>query len=59
MFTVRVEQLFLVTVTAFNISAIYDDYKMSFQKMCTPDYTTFWIEQIKNQRLWIKALIGL
>jgi HEPN domain-containing protein len=32
------QRLFLVTVTAFNINARYDDYKMSFQQKCTPIY---------------------
>ena len=53
------QQSFLVTVTAFNINARYDDYKMSFQKKCTPEFTTIWIKQLKDQRLWIKALIRL
>jgi len=53
------QQSFLVTVTAFNINARYDDYKMSFQKKCTPEFTTIWIKQLKDKRLWIKALIGL
>ena len=53
------QQSFLVTVTAFNINARYDDYKMSFQKKCTPEFTTIWIKQHKDKRLWIKALIGL
>jgi HEPN domain-containing protein len=46
--------LFFATVTAFNINARYDDYKMSFQKTCTPEYTAKWIEQIKIKRLWIR-----
>ena len=50
-------RLFFVTVTAFNINARYDDYKMSFQKTCTPDFSTGWIEQLKNKRLWIKGLL--
>lgn len=49
--------LFFVTVTAFNINARYDDYKMSFQKTCTPEFTATWIEKLKDQRLWIKKLI--
>ena len=53
------QQSFLVTVTAFNINARYDDYKMSFQKKCTPEFTTIWIKQLNDKRLWIKALIGL
>jgi|SRR5690554_607273 len=51
------QKLFFATVTAFNINARYDDYKMSFQKKCTPEYTALWVENIKNNRQWIKALI--
>lgn len=51
------QKLFLATVTAFNINARYDDYKMSFQKKCTPDYTATWIEHLKTNREWIKKLI--
>jgi protoporphyrinogen oxidase len=47
----------LVTVTAFNINTRYDDYKMSFKKQCTPEYTSEWIENIKELRQWIKILI--
>jgi HEPN domain-containing protein len=51
------QKVFFVTVTAFNINARYDDYKLSFQKKCTFDYTTKWINELKTQRLWIKELI--
>ena len=51
--------LFFVTVTAFNINARYDDYKMSFQKTCTPEFSAKWLEQIKNKRLWIRELVKL
>lgn len=51
------QKLFLVTVTAFSINARYDDYKMSFQKKCTPEFTTIWIEKLKTGRQWIKKLI--
>lgn len=51
------QKLFFATVTAFNINARYDDYKMSFQQKCTSEYTALWIENIKNNRQWIKALI--
>jgi len=46
-----------VTITAFNINARYDNYKMSFKKQCTPEFTTEWIKKIKGLRLWIKKLI--
>jgi len=45
---------FLVTVTAFNIRARYDDYKLAFFKTCTKNYTQKWIEEIKGFRKWIK-----
>ena len=53
------QQLFFATVTAFNINARYDDYKMSFQKTCTPDFCAIWIEKIKIQRLWKKTFVKL
>lgn len=43
----------LVTITAFNINARYDDYKRSFQMISTPDYTGKWMLIIKELRLWI------
>jgi len=47
----------LVTITAFNINARYDDYKMSFRKQCTTEFTEEWIEKLKELRPWIKTLI--
>ena len=52
---VKKEQL--VTITAFNINARYDDYKMSFKKQCIPEFTNEWIIKLKELRSWIKALI--
>ncbi|MCF2444625.1 HEPN domain-containing protein [Dyadobacter sp. CY345] len=51
------QKLFLISVTAFNINGRYDDYKMSFQKTCTPEFTNDWIEQLKEHRQWIKNLL--
>ncbi len=34
-----------------------DDYKMSFKKRCTPEFTAEWIDILKEQRKWIKKLI--
>ena len=34
-----------------------DDYTMSFQKTCTPEFSATWLEKIKTNRLWIKALL--
>ncbi len=53
------QQLFFATVTAFNINARYDDYKMSFQKTCTQEFCAIWIEKLKINRLWIKTLVKL
>ena len=47
----------LVTFTAFNINARYDDYKMSFKKQCTTEFTVKWIDKLKELRSWIKTLI--
>lgn len=47
----------LVTITAFNINVRYDDYKMSFKKQCTTEFTEKWIDKFKELRLWIKTLI--
>lgn len=51
-------RLFFATVTAFNMNARYDDYKRSFQKTCTPDFTEMWIKILKDKRLWIRGLLG-
>ena len=50
--------MFFITVTAFNINARYDDYKMSFHKKCTPKFTEDWVEKLKEKRLWIKELLN-
>jgi len=47
----------LVTITAFNINARYDDYKMSFKKQCTTEFTVEWVDKLKELRPWIKTLI--
>lgn len=49
---------YLVTITAFNINARYDDYKMSFKKQCTPEFSVEWITKLKELRIWIKTLIS-
>ncbi|HPS51806.1 MAG TPA: HEPN domain-containing protein [Bacteroidales bacterium] len=48
------QQEFFSTVTGFNINARYDDYKQSFFRKCTPEFTSIWIEKIKDYRKWIK-----
>jgi len=51
------QKIDLATITAFNINARYDDYKKSFQKKCTPEFTSHWIEKLKDLRQWIKKQI--
>lgn len=49
------KKIVLTTITAFNLNTRYDDYKRSFQKQCTPEYTFEWVEKIKDLRAWIKG----
>lgn len=51
------QKTFFASVTAFNINTRYDDYKMSFQKKYTPQFTAKWINELKINRTWIKKLI--
>jgi HEPN domain-containing protein len=51
------QRIILDTITRFNINARYDDYKNSFYKLCTDDFTKEWITKIKECRLWIKTML--
>ena len=52
----NVSQVILLdSISRFNINARYDDYKQSFYQPCTEDFTTEWVEKIKDFRLWIKT----
>ena len=44
----------LDAITRFNINARYDDYKQSFFKLCTEDFTNRWIQNITDTKEWIK-----
>lgn len=48
------QKILLDTITKFNIEARYDDYKESFRKNCTNEYTTEQIKNIKEVREWLK-----
>ncbi|MDO9153578.1 MAG: HEPN domain-containing protein [Paludibacter sp.] len=50
-------QIMLDSISRFNINARYDDYKQSFYQLCNDDFTTEWIEKIKDCRLWIKLML--
>ncbi len=45
------------TISRFNINARYDDYKQRFYKLCTEEFTTNWISEIKKTREWIKKML--
>jgi HEPN domain-containing protein len=47
----------LLTITAFNINARYDNYKNSFKLKCTPNYTKEWIKKLKEMRIWMQKSI--
>ena len=51
------QQIRLDSITRFNIRARYDDYKQSFFKLCTIEFTDEWIEKISECRLWIKQML--
>lgn len=40
-------------ITTFNLNARYDDYKQSFNKLCTVDFTNEWINKIEILRQWL------
>ena len=47
----------LKVITQFNISARYDDYKESFYKKCTDEYTTIQVKNIEEVYVWLKKLL--
>ena len=44
----------LDTISAFNLRARYDDYKMEFYRKCSRHFTEKWVDHIKEFREWIK-----
>jgi HEPN domain-containing protein len=44
-------------ITGFNINARYDDYKNTFYKEATKEYTVAYIEIIKEIKLWLENQI--
>ena len=45
------------TISRFNINARYDDYKRRFYKLCTKEFATEWLNEIKECRGWIKNML--
>ena len=50
----EIHLLWLDTITSFNLNARYDNYKQEFYLKCTPAFTSVWIKNINELRLWIK-----
>lgn len=40
-------------ITTFNLNARYDDYKQSFHKRYTPEFSKEWINKIEILRQWL------
>lgn len=47
----------LDTISTFNISARYDDYRLTFHQKCTRNFTEKWIREIEDVRLWLKDML--
>ena len=47
---------FLVEVTTFNIATRYNDYKKSFYKSCTKDFTSHYLNKGKEVISWLESL---
>ena len=48
---------FMDLITSFNIAARYPDYKQSFYKKCTPEFTSASITAIKELREWLLTIL--
>lgn len=49
---------FLLEVTTYNLKGRYPDYKQSFYKKATVDFTSDRIEQIEEMRAWLKTVLN-
>ena len=48
----------LMDITRFNIETRYPDYKQSFQKLCTKEFTEDYFMKIKELHAWLKSHIA-
>ena len=46
-----------ITITAFNIEARYPDFKMSFRKKCTKEYTSSQLDIVKRNFEWLRSYL--
>jgi HEPN domain-containing protein len=49
----EVQKDWLDTVTTFNVSARYDNYKQQFYVLCTPEFSQLWAGRIEEMRTWL------
>jgi len=47
----------LLTITGFNIEARYDDYKLRFHAICTPEYANIWSKKITTWHKDLKKIV--
>ncbi|NCN24345.1 MAG: HEPN domain-containing protein [Candidatus Pacebacteria bacterium] len=47
---------YLKEITSFNLEARYDDYKFSFYKKATKEYTTNWVKICKEIYKWLQEI---
>jgi HEPN domain-containing protein len=52
-----IQQSELLSITAFNINARYDDFKLKFHQLCTPQYTKLWVSKIEAWYKYLKLLV--
>ncbi len=51
------QELFLFQANGFNMEARYPDEKLAFYKLCTKDFATENLRQIKEMYVWLKSQI--
>jgi HEPN domain-containing protein len=47
------QEEWLDEITTFNINSRYDNYKQNFNKLCTKEFTTKWINRTSELRQWL------
>jgi hypothetical protein len=49
---------FLLEVTTYNLKGRYPDYKLSFHRKATVEFTTGKIDRIREMRQWLKEQLA-
>ncbi len=50
-------RILLDKITDFNLQTRYPDYKLSFYKRCTEEYSKEYFNEIKELHIWLNSLI--